>query len=116
MSRGGREVCNCSQYRDVVRPVSSSPARSRVQIPAHVDSEATISDAEFADGRRRYETYGLTSKEELLYLSALAETLDIDRVPHLRSRPYLRFPETAAAQKARLEDFLVEPEARGAAA
>jgi asparagine synthase (glutamine-hydrolysing) len=53
--------------------------------------EAEISDADFRDGRRRYAAFSLQSKEELHYIRALAQTLDVMRVPHLRDRAWISF-------------------------
>ncbi|MGN6516322.1 MAG: asparagine synthetase B family protein [Rhizomicrobium sp.] len=54
--------------------------------------EEMVSDREFRDGRRQYEAYGIQTKEELIYLRALAGSMDIGRVPHLRGRLYLDLP------------------------
>ena len=60
-------------------------------------AEQTISDQEFTDGRRRFEPFGVRSKEELLYLEALAATLDVWRVPHLTAERRLLVPSTPGA-------------------
>src|ERR1700733_1355721 len=56
-------------------------------------AEATISDREFADGKKRFAAFDLWSKEEFLYLDTLATTLDVSRVPHLSARTRLRLPQ-----------------------
>ena len=55
-------------------------------------ADAAISDQEFADGQREFAAFDLRTREELLYLRHLAETLDVSRVPHLRARLRLNFP------------------------
>ena len=52
-------------------------------------AEDLISDTELEDGRRRFESFGINTKEELLYMSKLAETIDVHRVPHLTGRTKL---------------------------
>ena len=54
--------------------------------------DAAISDAEFRMGQLRFAGFGVGSKEELYYLTRLAETIDVHRVPHLRERPCISFP------------------------
>jgi asparagine synthase (glutamine-hydrolysing) len=54
--------------------------------------DAAISDAEFRMGQLRFAGFGVTSKEELYYLTKLAATIDVSRVPHLRERPCISFP------------------------
>ncbi len=56
-------------------------------------AEAALSDRDFAEGRRRFAAFDLRSKEELLYLQTLAERIDVDRAPHLRSRLRLDAPD-----------------------
>jgi asparagine synthase (glutamine-hydrolysing) len=56
-------------------------------------AEAVISDRELADGTREFAPFGITTKEELLYIRKLARAMDIFRVPHLRSRARIRFPK-----------------------
>ena len=55
-------------------------------------AEAVVSDRELADGVREYAAFDLRGKEELVYLRALAATMDVTRVPHLRDRMRLSFP------------------------
>jgi asparagine synthase (glutamine-hydrolysing) len=90
--------------------VGSGFDKSQKSSPWIDHAEETISDREFADGRRRFEPFDLRTKEELMYLSRLAATLDVRRIPHLTARPRLRFPQTTnlATDKTRLSDFLVE--------
>jgi asparagine synthase (glutamine-hydrolysing) len=65
---------------------------SQADAPWVRHAEDAVSDRDFADGQREFAAYDLRSKEELLYLRALAETLDIARVPHLAARERLSFP------------------------
>ena len=58
--------------------------------------EAAISDTELADGKRQFAGYEIAGKEELFCLRALSKTMDISRVPHLKSRLRMLMP---AAQK-----------------
>jgi asparagine synthase (glutamine-hydrolysing) len=90
--------------------VGSGFDRSQKNSPWIDFAEAAISDADFAEGRKRFARFDLRSKEELLYLMKLAECFDVFRVPHLTARPRLRFPaaERQAMVKERLSDFLVE--------
>jgi asparagine synthase (glutamine-hydrolysing) len=90
--------------------VGSGFDKSQKNSPWIDHAEETISDREFADGQRRFEPFDLRTKEELLYLSKLAATLDVRRIPHLTARPRLRFPQTTnlATDRTRLSDFLVE--------
>ncbi len=55
-------------------------------------AETTISDSELTDGRREFAPFGVSTKEELLYIRKLAQHMDILRVPHLRGRATIRFP------------------------
>ncbi len=55
-------------------------------------AEAHLTDKAFADGRRRFAAYDPTTKEELLYLERLSLNMDISRVPHLASRPFILMP------------------------
>jgi asparagine synthase (glutamine-hydrolysing) len=72
-------------------------------------AEETVSDAAFADGQRRYAAFDLRSKEELLYLEKLAESLDVWRVPHLKARTRLIFPALKNVSHAEgdLDEYLV---------
>lgn len=56
-------------------------------------ADAAISDRELADGKREFAPFGITTKEELLYIRKLARSMDISRVPHLCSRARIRFPK-----------------------
>ena len=55
-------------------------------------AETVISDSELADGKREFAPFGVTTKEELFYIRKLARHMDISRVPHLRGRATIRFP------------------------
>jgi asparagine synthase (glutamine-hydrolysing) len=57
--------------------------------------EAAIADADFRDGRREFSRLHISTKEELFYVRALAETMDIGRVPHLHGRLRLEMPRAA---------------------
>jgi asparagine synthase (glutamine-hydrolysing) len=51
-----------------------------------------ITDRDLCDGQREFEAYNIRSKEELLYLRKLTQTMDVSRVPHLRGRAWISFP------------------------
>jgi asparagine synthase (glutamine-hydrolysing) len=72
-------------------------------------AEEAISDSTFREGQRRFAAFDLRSKEELLYLDRLATTLDVSRVPHLKSRTRLQFPALSnrAANAELLKDYVV---------
>ena len=55
-------------------------------------AEQTISDAAFAEGQRRFEAFDIRTKEELLYLDRLSDSMDVARVPHLTHRARIRYP------------------------
>jgi asparagine synthase (glutamine-hydrolysing) len=57
--------------------------------------ETVVSNAEFYEGRREYCDFAIGSKEELYYLRALSEKLDVRRIPHLRDRLRLQMPRAA---------------------
>jgi len=59
--------------------------------------EDAVSDAEFADGKKQFVGFDLASKEEFFYLRALARTMDVYRVTHLKTRTRLYVPEGTAA-------------------
>jgi asparagine synthase (glutamine-hydrolysing) len=82
-----------------------SPTRS----PWISFAEDTVSDDDFADGQARYAAFDLRSKEELLYLDKLAESMDVWRVPHLRARTRLIFPalKSGIATSDFLHEYLV---------
>ncbi len=61
-------------------------------------AEATISDRDFADGRRRWSAFGLADKEELMNLEALAQVIDVERVPHLKGRMTFEIEPFAGAE------------------
>lgn len=56
-----------------------------------------VSDADLADGVKQFDGFGVETKEDLFYLRALAETMDVTRVPHLCGRMRISTPwlETA---------------------
>ena len=51
-----------------------------------------ISDRDFTDGQREFADFKVQSKEELYYIRKLSQTMDINRVPHLRDRAWISFP------------------------
>ena len=59
--------------------------------------EDAVSDAEFADGKKQFAAFDLASKEEFFYLRALARTMDVNRVAHLKARTRLYVPEGTEA-------------------
>jgi len=67
--------------------------------------EETVSDAEFKYGLHVYREYRLESKEEYYYIRTLAQTMDIARVPHLKSRLELVVP--AIERATALKEFMV---------
>jgi asparagine synthase (glutamine-hydrolysing) len=78
---------------------------SRTLSPWRELAEQEISDMAFEEGRRRFAGFGLNDKEELYNLQILAETFDVERVPHLKGRITLKikpFPGLEALS----EDFL----------
>jgi asparagine synthase (glutamine-hydrolysing) len=56
--------------------------------------ETTMSDADLADGQREFAGFGIETKEELFLLRALASSMAVERVPHLRRRLHLLTSET----------------------
>jgi asparagine synthase (glutamine-hydrolysing) len=59
--------------------------------------EDAVSDGEFADGKKQFAAFDLASKEEFFYLRALARTMDVNRVAHLKARTRLYVPEGTEA-------------------
>ena len=59
--------------------------------------EQTVSDVELADGKREFAEFEIGGKEDLFCLRALADTMDISRVPHLKSRLRLLMPQMREA-------------------
>jgi asparagine synthase (glutamine-hydrolysing) len=57
--------------------------------------ETVVSNAELVSGAREFAEYEINSKEELFCLRVLAKTMDISRVPHLKSRLQLVVPQMA---------------------
>jgi len=55
---------------------------------------SVISEGEFEDGKREFAAYDIRTIDELFYLKRLAKTMDISRVPHLRGRARVSFPDT----------------------
>ncbi len=96
-------------YPDVL-PIS---IRDRVKIPLNEGTgfdvsqaegpwarhaDQVLSDRDFIGGRRRFRAFDLRSKEELLYLTMLAERIEVERVPHLKSRLRLSIPDMPNAR------------------
>ena len=59
--------------------------------------EDAITDHDFQDGEKEFAAFEIASKEELFYLRALARHVDVNRVPHLKSRTRLYVPENTPA-------------------
>lgn len=59
--------------------------------------ENAVSDAEFAEGKKRFAGFDLAGKEEFFYLRALAQAMDVNRVAHLKARTRLYVPEGTKA-------------------
>ena len=66
--------------------------------------EERISDRDYAEGRNRFRSYDLETKEELFYLRKLADQMDISRVPHLKGRLKLEVP--AIEKQDRLKAYM----------
>ncbi|MGD0633793.1 MAG: asparagine synthetase B [Beijerinckiaceae bacterium] len=64
-------------------------------------AEQTIEDREFAEGQKRFARFDIRTKEEFLYLDALAVTMDVSRVPHLTARARLMFPDVKNSETLR---------------
>lgn len=75
------------------------PARG--QAPWAGYAGRTIPDRVFAEGQKHYARFDIRTKEELLYLDALAGTMDVNRVPHLADRVRLRFPKVKNSESLR---------------
>lgn len=78
---------------------------SYTKSPWRVLAEQTVSDGEFAEGRRRFVAFDLRSKEEFLYLNKLASVMDVSRVPHLTNRARLLLPTVLDMQ--RMSEYVV---------
>ena len=74
-----------------------SPTRS----PWAALAEQIVSDRDFDDGKRRFASFDLRSKEEFLYLSKLAQWVDLTRTPHFNVRTRLRFPKVKGMARLR---------------
>jgi asparagine synthase (glutamine-hydrolysing) len=55
---------------------------------------SVISESDLEDGRREFAAYDIRTIDELFYLRRLSKTMDISRVPHLRGRARVSFPDT----------------------
>jgi asparagine synthase (glutamine-hydrolysing) len=55
---------------------------------------SVISESDLEDGKREFAAYDIRTIDELFYLRRLAKTMDISRVPHLRGRARVSFPDT----------------------
>ena len=69
-------------------------------------AEQSLSDLDYRDGQRRYSQFDLRTKEEMFYLTKLAEVLDLSRVPHLSTRSRMRFPTVKGME--RLNPYMVQ--------
>ena len=70
-------------------------------------ADRTISNQALADGLKRFADFDIRTKEELLYLDALAAAMDVFRVPHLAERARLWVPTSKTRHG--LQDYLVNP-------
>jgi len=52
----------------------------------------TIGERELQDGIGEFAAFGIQTREELFYIRKLKQAMNIDRVPHLRSRASISFP------------------------
>jgi asparagine synthase (glutamine-hydrolysing) len=59
--------------------------------------ENAITDRDLQDGKKEFAAFEIASKEELFYLRALARHMDVNRIPHLKSRTRLYVPENTPA-------------------
>ncbi len=57
--------------------------------------EAALSDADLHDGQREFADFGIGNKEELFFMRALADKMNVNRIPHLRGRLRLDMPRAA---------------------
>jgi len=107
-------------YPDQLPPAIRDRAKTPMNVGAGLDksqkrspwfefAEQTVSDRDFAEGKRRFARFDLSTKEEFLYLERLAATLDVSRVPYLTARPYLKMPPMKLTPAAIdiLDDYLV---------
>ena len=60
-------------------------------------SRTPLRDGEFRDGIKEFAAFEIASKEEFFYLRALARKMDVNRVPHLKSRTRLYVPQNTPA-------------------
>ena len=74
-------------------------AQNDSRMKTHV--EATITDADYRQGRREFAAWAIASKEELYYIRKLAGTMDIARVPHLKGRLHLEAPALIDGERLR---------------
>jgi asparagine synthase (glutamine-hydrolysing) len=65
--------------------------------------DAEISDRDFRDGQKQFAAFNVQSKEELFYLHKLTQTINVNRVPHLRDRAWISFP--VASHRERLNAY-----------
>jgi asparagine synthase (glutamine-hydrolysing) len=78
---------------------------SQADAPWVRHAEAALTDRDLTEGQREFAAYDLRSKEELLYLRALSQSLDIARVPHLAARDRLNFP--ALKRMERVAEYMI---------
>ena len=57
--------------------------------------EAALSDADLHDGQREFADFEIGNKEELFFMRALADKMNVNRIPHLRGRLRLDMPRAA---------------------
>jgi asparagine synthase (glutamine-hydrolysing) len=64
-------------------------------------ANAELSDRDLSDGKREFAAFGIATKEELFYIRKLADSMDISRVPSLRSRAVIQFPPISRMENVR---------------
>ncbi|MFZ3358939.1 MAG: asparagine synthetase B [Xanthobacteraceae bacterium] len=57
--------------------------------------ESALSDNDLYDGQREFSDFAIATKEELFFMRALAGTMEVRRIPHLRGRLRLDMPRAA---------------------
>jgi asparagine synthase (glutamine-hydrolysing) len=89
-------ICNRSK---IPLHVGSGLDTSQKDSPWITFADQNISDRDLADGKRKFTAFDIRTKEELLYMNKLVETLDVSRIPHLTARARLNFPILKNAAK-----------------
>ena len=82
--------------RDRQKMLFNEGAEGEVEHSGWLDLfETALSDNDFCDGRREFSDFAIATKEELFFMRALASTMDVKRIPHLRGRLRLDMPRAA---------------------